>query len=94
MKDSYGPAMNWYRAAMLNLNFQDEEGINTKLEGPVLMIVAKDDPLSNTMAIEAMKEHVTLADLKVVEIVSGHWIQIERKEDVNSALEEFISGKA
>lgn len=94
MKDSYGSAMNWYRAAMLNLNLQDEEGVNPKLEGPVLMVVAKDDPLSNDMAIEQMKKNVTLADLKVIEIKSGHWIQIEKKEDVNAALEDFIRGAA
>jgi soluble epoxide hydrolase/lipid-phosphate phosphatase len=46
MKDEYGPATNWYRCAMQDLNLKDEEDakLDPKLEGPVLMIVAKGDP--------------------------------------------------
>lgn len=92
MKDEYGPAMNWYRSAMQNLNLKDEEETrpDPKLEGPVLMIVAKEDPLSNEMAINAMKDYV--ANLKIVEIESGHWVQLEKRDEVNATLEEFFGG--
>ncbi len=90
MKDEYGPGMNWYRCAMQNLDHRDEEEEkpDQNLEGPVLMIVAKEDPLSNAMAINGMKEFV--ANLKVVEIECGHWLQIEKRHEVNTALEEFF----
>jgi soluble epoxide hydrolase / lipid-phosphate phosphatase len=90
MKDEYGPAINWYRCAMQNLNLKDEEEakLDPKLEGPVLMIVAKVDPLSNVMTINTMKDYV--ANLKIVEINSGHWVQIEKREEVNATLEEFF----
>ncbi len=52
------------------------------------MIVEKEDPLSNEMAINAMKEYV--ANLKVVEIECGHWLQIEKRHEVNTALKEFL----
>lgn len=91
MKDDYGPAMNWYKCAMQNLNLKDEQesNPNPKVEQPVLMVVAEEDPLSNAMAINAMR--VDIANLKVVEIPAGHWVQIEEKEKVNSTLEEFFS---
>lgn len=92
MKDEYGPAMNWYRCAMQNLNLEDEKNANLDpiLHGPSLMIVARDDPLSNALAVKAMK--VNAENLKVVEISSGHWVQIEKKDEVNTTLEEFFQG--
>ncbi|KAE9367564.1 putative epoxide hydrolase [Stipitochalara longipes BDJ] len=89
-KDDYGPPMNWYKCAAQNLNLKDEEGANLdpKLEMPVLMIVAKADPLSNKMAIDAMRGYVT--NLKVIGLGCGHWVQIERKDEVNATLEEFF----
>ncbi|CZR64435.1 related to soluble epoxide hydrolase [Phialocephala subalpina] len=90
MKDEYGPAMNWYRCAMQNLNLKDEREAkpDPKIEVPVLMIVAKEDPLSNAMAITAMRENI--ANLKVVEVECGYWVQVEKEEEVNTALEEFF----
>ncbi|KUJ11476.1 putative epoxide hydrolase [Mollisia scopiformis] len=90
MKDDYGPAMNWYKCAGQDLNLPDEQNgqPDPKLDMPALMIVAKEDPLSNALAINAMREHVT--NLKVVEYKSGHWVQIEKKDEVNSTLEEFF----
>jgi soluble epoxide hydrolase/lipid-phosphate phosphatase len=36
-----------------------------------------------------MKEYVS--DLKVVGVDCGHWVQIEKKDEVNTALEEFFT---
>ena len=90
MKDEYGAAMNWYRAAMQNINLEEEQTakLDPKVAAPVLMIVANNDPLSNEIAINAM--HPYIANLKVVRIDSGHWIQIEKKEEVNVILEDFF----
>jgi len=90
MKDDYGPAMNWYKCAMQNLNLKDEENveIDPKLEMPVLMVVSKGDPLSNQMGIDGMKAYAP--NLKTIGFESGHWIQVEKKDEVNSALEDFF----
>ena len=90
MKDEYGPAMNWYKCAMQNLNLKDEENVEIDpiLKMPVLMIVAEKDPLSNEMAINGMRPYAP--NLKVVGFESGHWVQIERRDEVNSALEDFF----
>jgi hypothetical protein len=46
LKDKYGPAMNWYKCAIQNLNLNDELEVkpDPKLEGPVLVIEAMADP--------------------------------------------------
>jgi len=90
MKDEYSGALNWYRAAMQNVNIQDEEEAkpDPNLKGPVLMIVAEEDPISNEIAINVMKQYAT--NLKLVGINAGHWIQLERKEETNTALKDFF----
>jgi soluble epoxide hydrolase/lipid-phosphate phosphatase len=42
------------------------------------------------IAINAMKDNVE--SLKIVEFNSGHWVQIEKREEVNATLEEFFKG--
>jgi soluble epoxide hydrolase/lipid-phosphate phosphatase len=54
----------------------------------VLMIEIKADVPSNTLAIQAMKEYV--ADLKVVEVECGHWVQLEKRNEIAKTLEEFF----
>ena len=94
MKDEYGPAMNWYRCEMQNFNLKDEDGagLNPNLDGPVLMAVAKGDPLSNEQIINEMKPYAV--NLKIVEIQSGHWKQLEKRDEVNAALKEHFEAAA
>jgi soluble epoxide hydrolase/lipid-phosphate phosphatase len=89
MKGDYGPPMNWYKRAIRNFDFLDEEAAkpDPKLDTPVLMIVAKLDPLSNTMANNDMKNYA--ANLKFVELEAGHWVQVEKRYEVNAILKEF-----
>jgi pimeloyl-ACP methyl ester carboxylesterase len=90
MKDDYSGAINWYRCEMQNLNFKDEDGatLNSHLDGPALMVVAKGDPFSNETVINRMKE--LAANLKIVEIKGTHWIQLEKPDEVNVAVKEHI----
>lgn len=90
MKDDYDAALNWYRCAMQDLNIQDEvhDQLDPTLQCPTLMIVAKDDALFNETAVEAMRKLVT--NPRVVELSAGHWVQLERRDEVNAALEDFF----
>jgi soluble epoxide hydrolase / lipid-phosphate phosphatase len=97
MKDNFGPAMNWYRAATWGLNVEDEKAaltsgqIDGKLHMPVLMLSASRDPLGGvTKAAENMNK--VAADLKVETLPAGHWVQMEEAEKVNGLLEEFVVG--
>lgn len=90
MKDDYNAPMNWYRAAMQNINLEEEQAasLNPDLKAPSLMIVASVDPLSNEVSIQGMKPHAR--SLSIVRLDSGHWVQMEKKDEVNAALENHF----
>jgi len=97
MRDDFGPAMNWYRAAIRGLNKEDEQTalaageIDAKLHLPVLMISAARDPIAGgARAVEGMRAVVD--NLKVETLPTGHWVQLEKADEVNRLLEDFVVG--
>lgn len=90
MRNDYGPAMNWYRAGIANLNFEDEKSANLdpKLHGPVMMIIAARDALNS--GVQEMKALVD--DLRVETLRTGHWVQLEIPDEVNRLLGDFMGG--
>ena len=74
------------------MNEEDGKGGNLKLrlELPVLTITAKRDIVS---AAKIMKARIwQFADnVRVKELNTGHWVQLEVKDEVNSYLEQFFS---
>ncbi|KIY00265.1 uncharacterized protein Z520_03950 [Fonsecaea multimorphosa CBS 102226] len=91
-QDNYGPATNWYRAFMANLNQKDEKEtvVDPHLRHPVVLITASRDPV----AIPAMMESWTrpfAKDLRIHSVDAGHWVQIETKNEVNRILQDFFS---
>lgn len=95
MKDNFGPAMNWYRAAIRGINLEDEKSalasgeMDGKLHMPVFMLCASRDPLANVKKIEENMSKVA-EDLKVETLPTGHWAHLEEAEKVNAFLEEFV----
>jgi soluble epoxide hydrolase / lipid-phosphate phosphatase len=94
MKDNFSPAMNWYRAALWDLNLEDEKAalvsgqMDGKLHIPVLMLSASRDPLVIvTMAAENTSK--VAEDLRVETLPMGYWVQLEEAEKVNRLLQGF-----
>jgi soluble epoxide hydrolase / lipid-phosphate phosphatase len=81
--------MDWYRARILNVGLEEEKGMDPNLPQPVLMVVAQKDPIGDPKFAESMKEFV--GDLTWKEVDAGHWLQLEKSEEVNGILEEFFS---
>jgi soluble epoxide hydrolase/lipid-phosphate phosphatase len=95
MKHDFSPALNWYRSAMAGLNLPDEANATPQLDPkvylPVLYVESSLDPVSGgERAIQGMQ--AMIPDLTVKKIPSGHWVQLEKADEVNTILEEFIQG--
>lgn len=95
MRDDFGPAMNWYRATIWGLNKDDEQAaldagqIDKKLHMPVFMIAASRDPIAGgATAVDGMRAVVD--NMKVETLPTGHWMQLEKADEVNKMLEEFV----
>ncbi|KAF5704851.1 epoxide hydrolase [Fusarium globosum] len=91
-KGGYGPAINWYRAGLRNINEEDEQKITTAahiLTHPTLLI-ASTNVITAAMNIpEQMRPFVP--DLTVEQITGGHWLQLEKPDEVNEILDKFVA---
>lgn len=95
MNHDFSPALNWYRSAMSGLNLPDETTASPPLEPtlhiPVLYVESSQDPISGgERAIQGMQ--ALIPDLTVKKVASGHWVQLEKADEVNIILEEFVQG--
>jgi soluble epoxide hydrolase / lipid-phosphate phosphatase len=91
-KDNYSAALKWFYAYIRNLNEEDEKlaNIDPKLDLPVLLITANRDIVATAAVME--KGMRTFAeDVRVKELNTGHWLQLEAREEVNKILEGFFS---
>lgn len=82
--------MNWYKAAIRGVNLADEAEIaDGRCQLPTLLVVSEKDHVARAdMGIAGTKELV--ADLRVKNFKEcGHWIHLERPNEINDALKEF-----
>ena len=92
----YGPALNWYKCQIANLNTPDEAQVpkdDWYLKSPTLLIKCKHDPVGVPRVQEmGMRPWIKDELLEVVEIDSGHFCLLEKPRETNEALERFIIG--
>lgn len=88
----YAPPLNWYMAQMADLNDEDESSVAPErwhIQQPTLLITCSLDPIANaSMQEQGMRPFVR--NLKVEKMESGHWVQLEKREEVNQTLKVFF----
>ncbi|KAK3299658.1 putative epoxide hydrolase [Chaetomium fimeti] len=94
-KKGYRGPLNWYKAAMRGINLADEEGIADEglfCDVPTLLVVSDRDYVTRA----DMQSEQTSKWAKRLRIETmrdcGHWIQLERPDDLQALLEEFVEG--
>ncbi|KAG4430757.1 hypothetical protein IFR05_013758 [Cadophora sp. M221] len=83
----YGAAINWYRAQLQNINAADEKEIpegNYILQQPTLLITTTNFISASADFENQMKPYAP--KLEVAKLESGHWVMLERKDEVNEIL--------
>lgn len=84
-------ALNWYQVLVGNLNVQDEleAGLSAKIPCPTLMVLP---PALTDQFAGSSTESSEIADDLTIKCVSisGHWVQIEARDEVNSMLLDFF----
>ncbi|BFZ56441.1 hypothetical protein PYCC9005_003487 [Savitreella phatthalungensis] len=86
---------NWYRTRQLN--YEDEtrdfpKDKDLKIECPVLFIATMLDPVLKPEMSLGMEKYIP--KLSRAEIQTGHWGQVEAKDEVNTLLKEFYMRQA
>ncbi|KAH7314146.1 Alpha/Beta hydrolase protein [Rhexocercosporidium sp. MPI-PUGE-AT-0058] len=87
----YGAAINWYKAQLQNINAADERGIpeaNQILQQPTLLINTTNFISATADFASQMKPYAP--KLEIEQLNSGHWVMLERKDEVNEMLGRFV----
>ncbi|PPQ94482.1 hypothetical protein CVT25_001115 [Psilocybe cyanescens] len=92
LKTGIRSSLNWYKAQVTNLGLDDNKKIpaeNHKIKAPSFFAAAGKDciavPEMGIATIGRYSDQVT-----TVEFDAGHWVHIERSEEVNKAVEDWL----
>ena len=88
--NGYDGALDWYRAGTQGVNDEDEQrpGLDPSVRVPVLSILAKKDVIVAPGTDQMMKMLIT--DLETVEVDSGHWVQLDKRDEFNEILKGWV----
>ncbi|KAH9481286.1 Epoxide hydrolase A [Psilocybe cubensis] len=93
LKSGIRSSLNWYKAQVGNIDLEDNKKIpveNYKLKSPSFLAASMRDPVSvPSMSIAILGQHCD--QVKTVEFDAGHWVHVERSEEVNKAVEEWLA---
>lgn len=89
------PATAWYLNHDVNVEYAKSEKNGGVLEFPVLYVDAKYDSVCSSTSTPKLGENQRkfVKDLTEVFIESGHWVQVEKKEELNEAMEKWLATK-
>jgi pimeloyl-ACP methyl ester carboxylesterase len=82
-----GFPLNWYRAFDMNWKWHIESSAKQILV-PCLMVTAEFDAVLNPESSKGMEARIPGLERK--HVVCGHWTMIERKDELNSILKDFL----
>ncbi|CAF0841354.1 unnamed protein product [Rotaria sordida] len=82
------PKLNWYKAAIENINWDDEKNLDPIIKCPVLFFTGTKDSVCVTALFAGQKQYI--ADLEVVELEAGHWLMEEKPNEINQGIEHWI----
>ncbi|RKF60632.1 Bifunctional epoxide hydrolase 2 [Erysiphe neolycopersici] len=92
MRNGISGSLNWYRTAKLNFDEEKEMANNMKLgpsfDMPAMYIACSNDTVLSPSLSEGMD--IWFKNLKRAEIPAGHWAMVEKSQDVNRCIKEFL----
>ncbi|KAI8801348.1 Alpha/Beta hydrolase protein [Cladochytrium replicatum] len=81
---------NYYKTR--HHNYIDEMKLSPFIKHPVLFIAGTDDAALPPSMAKNMPKYIS--DLHMEKVRGGHWIQVERRKEVNSMITDWLASKA
>jgi pimeloyl-ACP methyl ester carboxylesterase len=88
MTEGMQPKLNWYKSAIINIDWDDDKNLDPTMKRPVLYFAGLKDYICVPQIFADQKKYI--ADLETIEMDTGHWIMEEKADDVNQAVEKWI----
>jgi len=94
LEKGYRGPLSWYKAAIRNVNAADEAAVSEDdrfCKLPTLLIVSEEDYVTRA-DMQIMTTTKLVPDLRIETLpVCGHWIQLERADELHCLLERFAA---
>ncbi|CAF3275702.1 unnamed protein product, partial [Rotaria sp. Silwood2] len=81
--------LNWYTAEIENINWKDEKDIDPMIQQPVLFIKAKSFDVCPIFSMT--EENEFIPNYEMIELNAGHWVMEEKPDEVNQAIDKWIT---
>lgn len=97
--DDYSAPLTWYRRGIESLGREEEVEllkrgeVREKIGKETLMITGTEDRVCNAAhgrAVMTAFVENPQRNLQVVDLEAGHWVMLERKDEMNRSLENFL----
>jgi pimeloyl-ACP methyl ester carboxylesterase len=93
-KTGFGPADAWYLNDAANIAYAEGAPDRGRLHQPILFLNGAWDGICDiTRSRLGEPMHQACADLTVVDLPGGHWLPLERRAEVNAAIDRWRSAK-
>ena len=89
IKEGMQPKLNWYKSALVNIDWEDEKNLDPKIKQPVLYIIGTKDYICIPQQFAGQKQHIT--NLETIELDASHWVMEEKPHEVNQTVEKWIT---
>ena len=77
---------------MANLNTPDEASLTPEqqhIQSPTLLVTSRFDYVG-VPAVQEQRTRPWVKNLQVKELATAHWVQLEKPDEVNKILKDFI----
>jgi pimeloyl-ACP methyl ester carboxylesterase len=95
--NDYSICLNWYHRGINNLGVAEEKALLEKgeikdtLDKETLFFAGLKDAISPAVwGKQVLNATVEKGKLRIVDVEAGHWIMLEKSDELNRALEEFL----
>jgi pimeloyl-ACP methyl ester carboxylesterase len=82
------PKLNWYKALIANLDWNDEKNLDPVITRPMLFIGGTNDHISLIASYGGPNQYIP--DLETVALETGHWVMEENPYAVNREIDRWI----
>ncbi|KAL8955097.1 MAG: hypothetical protein Q9183_006793, partial [Haloplaca sp. 2 TL-2023] len=88
----YAGGLNWYKAQMGQINAEDEASVPEErqhIHKPSLLVLCKKDYIAVPQLMEESMRPFA-KDMEVKTVDCGHWLVLEKTDEVNEILKDFL----
>ncbi|CAF1152434.1 unnamed protein product [Rotaria sordida] len=82
------PKLNWYKAAIENIDWNDEKNMDPTIQRPVLFI--KEESFDVCPIFSSTEQSEFIPNYEMIELNAGHWVMEETPDEVNRAIDKWI----